>query len=43
MASHFNVGVLAEGIAESYGARAEFRWFSYLPVVNNDVRFTEIA
>jgi len=34
---------LAEGIAESYGARAEFRWYSYLPVVNNDERFTEIA
>lgn len=34
---------LAEGIAESYGARAEFRWFSYLPVVNNDERFTKIA
>ncbi|RHW32731.1 amidohydrolase [Lysinibacillus yapensis] len=35
--------MLAEGIAESYGARAEFRWFSGLPVVNNDERFTEIA
>ena len=34
---------LAEGIAESYGARADFRWFSYLPVVNNDDRFTEIC
>jgi len=34
---------LAEGIAASFGARAEFRWFSYLPVVDNDSRFTEIA
>lgn len=35
--------LLAEGIAESHGARADFRWFSYLPVVNNDSRFTELA
>lgn len=35
--------VLAEGIAQSYGAHADFRWFPYLPVVNNDERFTKIA
>ncbi len=34
---------LAEGIAESYGARADFRWFSYLPTVKNDDRFTEVV
>ncbi len=34
---------LAEGIAESFGARAEFRWYPYLPVVDNDDRFAEIA
>jgi len=34
---------LAEGIAESYGARADFRWFSYMPVVDNDPQFVEVA
>lgn len=33
---------LAEGIAESYGAKADFRWYPYLPTVNNDDRFTEV-
>ncbi|KOY81092.1 amidohydrolase [Lysinibacillus macroides] len=33
---------LAEGIAASYGAKADFRWFPYLPTVYNDARFTEV-
>lgn len=32
-----------EGIASAFGAKVDFRWFPYLPVVNNDPRFTEIA
>lgn len=34
---------LAEGIAESYGAHADFRWYPHMPVVDNDSRFTEVA
>ncbi len=34
---------LAEGIAESYGARAEFRWFPYMGVVDNDERYVEVT
>ncbi|HIX43207.1 MAG TPA: amidohydrolase [Candidatus Kurthia intestinigallinarum] len=34
---------LAEGIAASYGAKADFRWFPYLPVVDNAVRFETVA
>ncbi|WP_050616764.1 amidohydrolase [Bacillus testis] len=32
----------AEGIAAGFAARADFRWHPYLPVVNNDARFTEV-
>ncbi|AYD40930.1 amidohydrolase [Clostridium fermenticellae] len=33
----------AEGIAKAYGAKIKFRWFSYLPVVDNDPQFEGIA
>lgn len=33
----------AEGIAAGFGAKVDFRWFSYIPVVNNSSRFTEVA
>ena len=33
----------AEGIASSLGAKADFRWYPYLPVVNNSPRFTKVA
>lgn len=33
----------AEGIAEAFGAKIKFRWFSYLPVVDNDEQFKDIA
>ncbi|MBC2582493.1 M20 peptidase aminoacylase family protein [Clostridium sp. DJ247] len=33
----------AEGIASAFGGKIDFRWFSYLPVVNNDPQFTEVA
>ncbi len=32
----------AEGIAAAFGAKVDFRWFSYLPVVNNSPEFKEI-
>ena len=32
-----------EGIALAYGAKIAFRWFPYLPVVENDPRFNKIA
>ncbi|UUZ80541.1 M20 peptidase aminoacylase family protein [Paenibacillus sp. P26] len=34
---------IAEGIAAAYGAGIDFRWFSYLPMVNNDGRFIEVV
>ncbi|OMI24497.1 hydrolase, partial [Bacillus haynesii] len=34
---------VAEGIAAGFGARAEFRWFPYLPSVQNDGRFFTVA
>lgn len=34
---------LAEGIAASYGATADFRWFPYLPVVDNAPAFEAVA
>ncbi|MDV4151129.1 M20 peptidase aminoacylase family protein [Clostridium sp. AL.422] len=30
-----------EGIAKSYGAKINFRWYPYLPGVENDEKFTE--
>jgi N-acetylcysteine deacetylase len=33
----------AEGIASSFGAKADFRWYSYMPVVDNSPRFTKVA
>ncbi|WP_068504974.1 M20 peptidase aminoacylase family protein [Paenibacillus kribbensis] len=33
----------AEGIAAGYGAEVDFRWYSYLPCVNNNGRFTDVA
>ena len=33
----------AEGIAAGFGATVDFRWFSYLPVVDNSPRFTKVA
>ena len=33
----------AEGIASAFGAKADFRWFSYIPVVENDSRFNKVA
>ncbi|UOE59071.1 M20 peptidase aminoacylase family protein [Priestia filamentosa] len=32
-----------EGVAAGYGAKAEFRWYPYLPSVQNDARFAEVA
>lgn len=34
---------MAEGIAAAYGARIDFRWFPYIPMVNNDAKFTGIV
>lgn len=34
---------LAEGIAKSYGATADFRWFPYLPVVDNAPVFENVV
>ncbi|MEC3758425.1 M20 peptidase aminoacylase family protein [Bacillus halotolerans] len=34
---------VAEGIAAGYGAQAEFRWFPYLPSVQNDGTFLNAA
>ncbi|UQZ82224.1 putative hydrolase YxeP [Paenibacillus konkukensis] len=34
---------IAEGIAAGYGARVDFRWFPYLPMVDNDARFADVA
>ncbi|ASB87789.1 M20 peptidase aminoacylase family protein [Bacillus sonorensis] len=34
---------MAEGIAAGFGAQAEFRWFPYLPSVQNDGRFLRAA
>ena len=33
---------VAEGIASAFGAKIEFRWFPYLPVVNNSPEFKDI-
>ncbi|HZG72141.1 MAG TPA: M20 peptidase aminoacylase family protein [Chondromyces sp.] len=32
-----------EGIASSFGAKADFRWYPYLPVLDNSPTFTKIA
>lgn len=32
----------AEGIAAAFGAKIDFRWFSYLPVVNNSPEFKDV-
>ena len=32
-----------EGVASGLGAKAEFRWFPYMPVVNNSPAFTKIV
>ncbi|WP_338453330.1 M20 peptidase aminoacylase family protein [Niallia oryzisoli] len=32
-----------EGVASTYGAKAEFHWYPYMPVVDNSPRFTKIA
>ncbi|QDQ00871.1 hypothetical protein FOH38_10570 [Lysinibacillus fusiformis] len=32
-----------EGIAVSFGAEVDFRWFDYLPVVNNASVFADVA
>ncbi|MDM5335203.1 amidohydrolase [Ureibacillus composti] len=32
-----------EGIASSLGAKAEFRWYSYIPVVDNDASFVTVT
>ena len=34
---------VAEGIAAGYGAQAEFKWFPYLPSVQNDGTFLNAA
>ena len=33
----------AEGIASGLGAKIDFRWYPYLPVVNNSARFKKVA
>lgn len=33
----------AKGIAESFGAKINFRWYPYIPSVNNDERFLNIV
>ncbi|KAA9028631.1 amidohydrolase [Niallia endozanthoxylica] len=33
----------AEGIASAYGARADFHWYPYMPVVDNSPMFTKVA
>lgn len=33
---------VADGIASAFGAKIEFRWFPYLPVVNNSPEFKDI-
>ena len=33
----------AEGIASSFGAKVDFRWFPYIPVVDNSPSFTRIV
>ena len=33
----------AEGIASGLGAKVDFRWYPYLPVVNNSARFKKVA
>lgn len=33
----------AEGIASAFGAKIDFRWYSYLPIVNNDEKFVKVA
>ncbi len=33
----------AEGIAAAFGAKIDFRWYSYLPIVNNDEKFVKVA
>ncbi|MCQ6277147.1 M20 peptidase aminoacylase family protein [Bacillus sp. V3B] len=33
----------AKGIASSFGAKADFRWYPYMPVVDNSPRFTKVA
>ena len=32
-----------EGIAAAFGAKVDFRWYSYLPGVYNDERFTKVV
>ncbi|WP_428909837.1 M20 peptidase aminoacylase family protein [Niallia sp. Krafla_26] len=33
----------AEGIAQSFGAKAEFRWYPYMPVLENTPEFKKVA
>lgn len=33
----------AEGIASAFGAKIDFRWYPYLPSVNNDEKFKKVA
>ncbi|PJI07406.1 MULTISPECIES: amidohydrolase [Clostridium] len=33
----------AEGVAEALGAKIEFKWYSYLSVLNNDARFEKLC
>ena len=33
----------AEGIASSFGAKVDFRWYPYCPVVNNDSSLTKVV
>jgi N-acetylcysteine deacetylase len=33
----------AEGTAAAFGAKIDFRWYPYLPVVNNDEKFKKVA
>lgn len=32
-----------EGIASAFGAKIDFRWYSYLPIVNNSEKFIKVA
>ena len=32
-----------EGIAEGAGAKVDFRWYSYLPCVNNDKKYEKVV
>lgn len=33
----------AEGIAGAFGAKIDFRWYPYLPIVHNDEKFTKVV